>query len=73
MRAAIEPLAERGFLATCALVEMEMLYSSRNGGDRDRVRERHGVTVLHYDGDYDLIAELTGQVCAWVVPRGTAD
>lgn len=27
VRAAIEPLAERGFLATCALVEMEMLYS----------------------------------------------
>ncbi|MBA4866785.1 PIN domain nuclease [Streptomyces sp. PSKA54] len=35
--------------------------------------ERHGVTVLHYDGDYDMIAEVTGQPTAWVVPAGTAD
>jgi predicted nucleic acid-binding protein len=119
VRAAIEPLAERGFLATCAPVEMEMLYTARNASDRDRVRdwlrafewlptndetwqraiemqreliekgshraaslpdlliaataERHNVTVLHYDGDYDLIAEMTSQACTWVVPRGTAD
>jgi predicted nucleic acid-binding protein len=37
------------------------------------VAERHGVTVLHYDADYELIAEVTGQLCEWVVPRGTAD
>jgi predicted nucleic acid-binding protein len=37
------------------------------------VAERRGVTVLHYDGDFELIAKVTGQVCAWVVPRGTAD
>lgn len=118
VREAIAPLAERGFLATCAPVEMELLYSTRNASDRDLVRdwlrafewlptndetwqraiemqcvliekgshraaslpdlliaataERHSVTVLHYDGDYDLIAEETGQVCTWVVPRGTA-
>jgi predicted nucleic acid-binding protein len=35
--------------------------------------ERHGATVLHYDGDYDLIAEVTGQPMRWVVPRGAAD
>ncbi|EFL16810.1 PIN domain nuclease [Streptomyces sp. C] len=35
--------------------------------------ERHGATVLHYDGDYDMIAEVTGQPMRWVVPRGTAD
>lgn len=33
--------------------------------------EAHGVTVLHYDADYDLIAEVTGQPVEWVVPRGT--
>jgi len=27
--------------------------------------------VLHYDADFDLIAEITGQPCEWVVPRGT--
>lgn len=30
-----------------------------------------GLTVLHYDGDFDLIAGLTGQPVEWVVPRGT--
>ncbi len=34
--------------------------------------ERHAVTVLHYDGDYDLIARVTGQLAEWVVPRGSA-
>src|SRR6266705_2404632 len=35
------------------------------------VAEREQVTVLHYDGDYDLIAKITGQPARWVVPRGT--
>ena len=35
------------------------------------VAERERVSVLHYDSDYDLIAELTGQPVQWVVPRGT--
>jgi predicted nucleic acid-binding protein len=35
------------------------------------VAERERVTVIHYDGDYDLIAEVTGQPVQWVVPRGT--
>ena len=35
--------------------------------------ERHHSTVLHYDGDYDMIAAITGQPTAWVVPAGTAD
>jgi predicted nucleic acid-binding protein len=29
------------------------------------------LTVLHYDRDYDLIAEVTGQPVEWVVPRGS--
>jgi predicted nucleic acid-binding protein len=35
------------------------------------VAERERVTLLHYDGDYDLIAEVTRQPMQWVVPRGT--
>jgi predicted nucleic acid-binding protein len=35
------------------------------------VAERERVTVLHYDGDYDLITEVTGQPTQWVVPRGS--
>lgn len=30
-------------------------------------------TILHYDGDFDMIASLTGQPAQWVVPPGTAD
>jgi predicted nucleic acid-binding protein len=35
------------------------------------VAEREQVTLLHYDGDYDLISEITRQPMQWVVPRGT--
>jgi len=35
------------------------------------VAEREHVTVLHYDADYDLVAQVTGQPVRWVVPRGT--
>jgi len=35
------------------------------------VAEREHVTILHYDGDYDFIAEITGQSARWVVPAGT--
>ncbi|MFN7961306.1 MAG: PIN domain nuclease [Thermoanaerobaculia bacterium] len=29
------------------------------------------LTVLHYDRDFDQIAEVTGQPTQWVVPRGS--
>jgi len=35
------------------------------------VAERERVTVFHYDGDYELIAKVTGQPTHWVVPPGT--
>lgn len=35
--------------------------------------ERHSVTVLHYDHEFDLIASVTSQPVQWIVPRGTAD
>jgi predicted nucleic acid-binding protein len=31
------------------------------------------LTVWHYDADFEVIAEVTGQAAEWVVPRGTAD
>jgi predicted nucleic acid-binding protein len=34
------------------------------------VAEREHVTVLHYDSEYDLIAEVSGQPVQWAVPRG---
>jgi predicted nucleic acid-binding protein len=35
------------------------------------VAERHRVTVLHYDKDFDLIAAVTGQPTTWVVAPGS--
>lgn len=35
--------------------------------------ESRGLTVLHYDADFDLIASVTGQSCEWVVPAGSVD
>ena len=35
--------------------------------------EANGLAVLHYDADFDLIAEVTGQPVEWVVPRGLVD
>ena len=35
--------------------------------------EERNLSVLHYDADFDRIAAVTGQVCEWVVPSGSAD
>jgi predicted nucleic acid-binding protein len=35
--------------------------------------EAAGLTLLHYDNDFDLIAKVTGQTCQWVVPAGSID
>jgi hypothetical protein len=35
--------------------------------------EENDLTVLHYDGDFDIISKVTGQRCKWVVPAGTID
>jgi predicted nucleic acid-binding protein len=32
--------------------------------------EIHRVPLLHYDGNFDLIASVTGQTTQWAVPRG---
>lgn len=33
--------------------------------------EGAGLVVLHYDHEFDLIAEITGQPTEWVLPAGT--
>lgn len=118
--AALSPLIEAGQVATCGMVELEVLFSARSPDDYVRrqrqlhdgfeqlampdevfqralevqaalatrsghrgaalpdlliaaTAERHRVTVLHYDHEYDLIASVTGQPTHWIVPRGTAD
>ena len=34
------------------------------------VGERAGLVLVHYDADFDLIAEVTRQPMQWVVPKG---
>jgi predicted nucleic acid-binding protein len=34
--------------------------------------ELAGATVLHYDADYDRIADVTGQPTEWVAPKGAS-
>jgi len=33
--------------------------------------EAANATILHYDGDYDRIAAVTGQPVQWIAPRGS--
>ncbi len=35
--------------------------------------EARGLSVLHYDADFDRIAAVTGQRCEWVVAAGSVD
>lgn len=37
------------------------------------VAEASSLTVLHYNGDFDHIAAVTGQSTQWVVERGSID
>ena len=37
------------------------------------IAETRGLTVLHYDADFELIAHVTGQPHRWIVARGLAD
>jgi hypothetical protein len=35
--------------------------------------EAQELVVLHYDADFELVAQVTGQAHEWVVPRGSVD
>lgn len=35
------------------------------------VAERHQLTVVHYNRDFDHVHQVTGQPMRWVAPRGT--
>lgn len=35
------------------------------------VAARTGVTLVHYDSDYDLVASIRGQLTRWAAPRGS--
>lgn len=35
------------------------------------VAERHRLTILHYDSDFEHVAAITGQPIEWIVPKGS--
>lgn len=37
------------------------------------VAETRQLVILHYDADFELVAEITGQPHQWVLERGTVD
>ncbi len=57
----MEALAKRGYHRAAGLPDLLQA----------AVAERHGVTLLHYDGDFDTIASVTDQSVEWVVKRGS--
>jgi predicted nucleic acid-binding protein len=111
------PLIAKGLVASCTLIDLEVLFSTRTKREYDEVRrrragleqldmeqvdwdragqvqaelartgrtravgipdlllaataERHRVSLLHYDHDFDVIAGVTGQPTEWVVPAGS--
>jgi len=114
----LQPRIALGLVATCAIVDLEVLYSARSSADyvqiaaersrlpqiaigpevTDRAMEVQGLLarrgqhrlpmldlliaaaaevndliVLHYDADFDRIANVTGQATEWVAPRGSLD
>lgn len=117
VRERLAPIIEAGEATTCAVIDLEVLYSARNHEEHERIRQRRmfayksipitqatlaraiavqgqlakrgqhrvsipdliiaaaaeeaGLTILHYDHDYDVIAEVTGQPVEWVVERGS--
>ena len=56
-------LAKRGWHRACSLVDALVA----------ALADAHGLAVLHYDADFELVAEITDQPHQWVVERGTAD
>lgn len=115
--ARLEPLLVGGDIATCGIVDLELLFSARSSTDylailADRLALPHvevgergidraievqtalarrgqhravpipdlliaaaaeagGLSVLHYDADFDRVAAVTGQPVEWVVPAGS--
>jgi predicted nucleic acid-binding protein len=114
----LSPLILAGDVATCGVIELEVLYSARGYDDLVKTRsvrarafplavmgqadfdraievmaelarrglhrsvgipdlliaavaEREGLTLIHYDADYDFVAGVTGQPMRWIVPRGS--
>jgi predicted nucleic acid-binding protein len=75
VRSAVEPLAATGEAARAGISDLEIGFSARKIPDLlvAAAAEEAGLTVLHYDTDFDTISAVTGQACEWVTPPGTVN
>lgn len=77
-------LAELKFLPMTPAAEQQVVATLRalaaKGQHRGRpipdlllaaIAKVHGAVVLHYDHDFELIADVTDQPHEWIIPRGT--
>ncbi|GAB3853444.1 PIN domain nuclease [Micromonospora andamanensis] len=70
------PVSERGY-ERAAEIQSELTDrgTHRSAGAVDLLiaatAEYHGLSLLHYDRDYDQIANVTGQPMRWLAPAGT--
>jgi predicted nucleic acid-binding protein len=72
--AVLAPLILAGDVATCGIVDLEILYSARSHADFARtraIRARAFPLIPIVQADFDLVAAVTGQATQWVVPRGS--
>jgi predicted nuclease of predicted toxin-antitoxin system len=73
----LDPLPEAGLIARCTITDLEAGYSSTSPADHKAdlliaaAAETADLVVLHYDHDFDLIADITGQQTERIVPAGT--
>jgi predicted nucleic acid-binding protein len=69
------PLFIGGDVATCGIADLARKGQHRGVTIPDLLiaaaAEAAGLTVLHYDSDFDRIAEITGQPVEWIVPPGS--
>ena len=56
VRARLVPILEGGEAATCAVIDLEVLYSTRNASDHARTRRRRALAYRHVE-----LAEATFQ------------
>lgn len=73
-------LSELTFLPMTPVAEQQVVTTMKALAERGRpipdlllaaVAQAHGAVVLHYDRDYELIADATGQPHEWIIPRGS--
>jgi predicted nucleic acid-binding protein len=72
-RAAITPEIEERAIAVQGLLVAQGTHRSARLSDLiiAAVAEVGGHTVLHYDSDFEIVADVTGQPVEWVVARGS--